>query len=241
MRQAPLFTVGSVLLLLALGLPFLGAQFGTADHRQLPAAAEARVVSESLDDDFDDAVTGTINIAAEGATNEQLDRYASQLSTIPGVEEVRTPVGLYEAGVRTQEPTIINSVQRDGDVSYVSVVPTPDVADISPKSIAIVRAVHAVETPFTASIAGQVATLVDSQDAIAELLPVAVAAIAFVTLVVLFLLTGGLLVSVVAIAVQRAEPRRDVRRGRVGLPAGQPQRGTRLRARPDTSTRSCRC
>ncbi|OLT16542.1 hypothetical protein BJF78_14075 [Pseudonocardia sp. CNS-139] len=38
MRRAPLFTAGSVLVLLALGLPFLSAEFGTADHRQLPAA-----------------------------------------------------------------------------------------------------------------------------------------------------------------------------------------------------------
>lgn len=199
MRRAPAFTVGSVLVLLALGLPFLSVEFGTADHRQLPAGAEARAVSEILDAEFDDAVTGTINVAVERASDEELSGYAAELSGISGIEEVRTPVGRFEGGERTEQPTIINSVQRDGDVSYLALVPTPQVADISPESIEIVRAVHDIETSFPALVAGPVATLVDSQDAIAERLPVAVAAIALVTLVVLFLLTGGLLVSVVAI------------------------------------------
>ncbi|OLT16541.1 hypothetical protein BJF78_14070 [Pseudonocardia sp. CNS-139] len=153
-----------------------------------------------LDAEFDAAVTGTVNVAVERAADADLDRYAAALSAIPDVAEVRTPVGLYVDGERTQQATIINSVMRDGDTGYVAVVPDDTVEDISPESIAIVRAVHATDAPFTASVSGPVATLVDSQDAIAELLPVAVVAIVVVTFAVLFLLTGGLLVSVVAIA-----------------------------------------
>ncbi len=62
---------------------------------------------------------------------------------------------------------------RDGDVGYICVLPEGEaVADSLTGEHRVVRAVHAIEAPFAASVSGPVATLVDSQDAIAELLPV---------------------------------------------------------------------
>ncbi|AOS65610.1 MMPL family transporter [Actinoalloteichus hymeniacidonis] len=197
--RAPVFVIGSVVFLLALGVPFLNAEFGTADHRQLPDSAGPRVVSEVLESQFDSSVTGTIHIAAQDAEPEDLADYATRLSTLDNVDEVLTPVGVFAGGEQTQQPTIIDSLQQDGDVSLIGVVPVPEVENISPETMALVRAIHDTQASFETGVAGQVATLVDSQAAIGERLVIAAAIILAVTLVLLFLLTGGILVSLLAV------------------------------------------
>ena len=52
MRRPLVVTVAVVGLLIFLGLPFFGANFGTPDHRVLPEGNPAREVSEHLEADF---------------------------------------------------------------------------------------------------------------------------------------------------------------------------------------------
>jgi len=199
MRRAPLFAIGAIAVLVVLGLPFAGARFGTADQRQLPSSAESRLVADTVRDEFASSVTGTITVAVQGASDAELASYAEAVSALDHVDEVTTPVGLFRHGRLDQAPTVINSLQRDGTVAYLSVHPVPEVGAISPETIGIVSALHKLDPPFRAGAAGQVATLVDSQDAIARRLPVVALVIVLVTFALLFLLTGGILVSALAL------------------------------------------
>lgn len=199
MARAPLFAAGALVLLVVLGLPFAAAQFGTADHRQLPAGADSRIVAETVRTGFDAAVSGAVTVAVERAADTDLDAYATALSGLDHVDEVLSPVGTFRDGVQAQPATVIDSLQRDGDTAYLAVHPDPGLDAVSPETIGLVRAMHELEPPFPALVAGPVASLVDSQDAIARLLPLAAAVVVAVTLVLLFLLTGGVLVSLLAV------------------------------------------
>jgi hypothetical protein len=65
--RRPVLTGGSVLaLLLVLGLPFLGVQFGLPDHRVLPEIRSSRQVQEVIDREFVRGEGNSIVIIAPG-------------------------------------------------------------------------------------------------------------------------------------------------------------------------------
>lgn len=63
----------------------------------------------------------------------------------------------------------------------------------------LVGLVRAVEAPFDTAVTGQAAVLVDARDAIAGKLPLALAVVVLATLLLVFLLTGSLLIPVQAV------------------------------------------
>lgn len=181
MRRAPLFAVGAVTALLLLGLPFLRVQFGTADDRQLPAGAESHAVQDEIRHQFPGSPSGAITVLAEGAPSRAaLADYTHRLSQLPSVVRVDGPVG--DAG---------------GHAAYVTVLPKGEAIDAS--SQRLVGAIRTVPAPFKASVTGEAAQLVDTEHAIGERLPWAAALIAVVTLILVFLLTGSVLIPVQAV------------------------------------------
>ncbi len=198
MRRAPLFALGTVGLLVALGLPFLGVQFGTADDRQLPANAESRVVQQAIRDGFEGSATGVVEIVTRRAASaDALGDYARRLSDLPGVVRVQSPVGTYAAGRLAQPATPLDGARTAGDVSYLSVV--SDVEDISAESLALVRTIRAAPSPVPTLVAGRAAAQVDTQHAIGSRLWYAGGIVIGATLVLLFLMTGSIVLAVQAI------------------------------------------
>ncbi|MEU0399454.1 MMPL family transporter [Streptomyces sp. NPDC006197] len=179
MRRAPVFAVVTTTGLVLLGLPFLGVKFGTADDRQLPVSASSRVVQDQLRDGFPGNPGGGITVLAEGtATPAQYADYRERISALDGVARAEGPV-------------------TGGGAAYFTVV--PDGETVGADAQRVVGELRTAEAPFATSVTGPAAVLVDSKDAIAERLPWAAGIIVLVTLLLVFLLTGSVVVPVQAV------------------------------------------
>ncbi|MFE7563547.1 MMPL family transporter [Kitasatospora sp. NPDC057500] len=223
MRRAPLFALGITALLLVAGLPFLRVQFAAADDRQLPTGSESRVVQQTIRDGFTASATGVIDVvvhsaagAAGGSTagagagaaadpdRETLGRFAARLSALPGVTEVSTPLGDYRSGAASGESGPADSVRTADGLGHLSVVPAAGRGDVSQANQDLVGEIRRAGAEFPGLrpvVGGQAASLVDSKHAIAVRLLPAGALIVGATLLLVFLLTGSLLIPLQAVVL----------------------------------------
>ncbi|MES0836337.1 MMPL family transporter [Nocardiopsis tropica] len=203
MRRAPLFASVSLIVLVVAGLPFLRVEFGMADDRQLPAETESRQVMDVIRDDFSSTATGAVDVLVHSPPQDTdaaaLDAYASALSSLDDVDEVRSPLGVYSDGANTRARTPVDALRESDDLAYLQVMPDPGVEDISPQSQDLVRAIRAVDTPLETSVSGQAAAVVDAQAAIAEQIPLALTAVVVSMLVLVYLLTGSLVLPLLSV------------------------------------------
>ncbi|WP_033222312.1 MMPL family transporter [Streptomyces virginiae] len=182
MRRAPVFAVATTVGLLLLGLPFIGVKFGTVDDRQLPKDASSHMVQEQIRDGFPNSPGGGLTVLAEGAPGpESLMAYRDRLAALPGVIRVDGPIaskaeGRYSSFSVSVEGEAVGETARD-----------------------LVDDVRAVDADFKTSVTGQAAVLVDAQQAIAGALPAAAALVVLATLLLVFLLTGSLLIPLQAV------------------------------------------
>ncbi|MFF3858407.1 MMPL family transporter [Streptomyces sp. NPDC002209] len=181
MRRAPVFALATTAGLLLLGLPFLGVKFGTVDDRQLPETAASHLVQQQIRDGFPGSPGAGLTVLAEGAAGPaDLGAYRDRLAALPGVR-VAGPV---------------SSEARPG-YAYFSVVTEGEA--VGQRAQDLVGVVRAVDAPFDTSVTGQAAVLVDAQKAIAQKLPAALALVVLATLLLVFLLTGSVLIPVQAV------------------------------------------
>ncbi|WP_097875820.1 MMPL family transporter [Streptomyces sp. ms184] len=183
MRRAPVFAIVTTVGLLLLGLPFLGVKFGTADDRQLPASAESRVVQEHIRDGFPGSPGGGLEVLAEGqGSRADHADLKTRIEQLPGVLRVEGPVA-------------------EGPTAYYSVLPKGEA--VGEETQQLVRDLRAVPSASSLdiSVTGTAAVLVDSKDAIADRLPWALAIIVVATLLLVFLLTGSVLIPLQAVVL----------------------------------------
>ncbi|MEU9176438.1 MMPL family transporter [Streptomyces sp. NPDC048550] len=181
MRRAPVFAIATTAGLLLLGLPFLGVKFGTVDDRQLPKTASSHLVQQQIRDGFPGSPGAGLTVLAEGAAGPaDLADYRDRLAALPGVQ-VDGPV---------------SSGARPG-YAYFSVVTEGEA--VGQRAQDLVGQVRGVDAPFDTSVTGQAAVLVDAQKAIAQKLPAALALVVLATLLLVFLLTGSVLIPVQAV------------------------------------------
>ncbi|GAB2906145.1 MMPL family transporter [Streptomyces heilongjiangensis] len=181
MRRAPVFALATTAGLVLLGLPFLGVKFGAADDRQLPASAESRVVQQHIREDFPGTPGGGLEILAEGgASQAEYAAYKDEIAALPDVLRVDGPV-------------------VNGDAAYFAVQPEGDVVDEAVQDLVHDIRDRAADAPFKTSVTGAGAVLVDTKEAIGGGLPLALSFIAVVTLLLVFLLTGSVLVPLQAV------------------------------------------
>ncbi|MEU5768792.1 MMPL family transporter [Streptomyces asoensis] len=181
MRRAPFFALATTAVLVLLGVPFLGVKFGTADDRQLPSSAESHVVQQHIRDGFPGSPGGGLEVLAEGrATPDQYTAYKERVAALPEVARVDGPL-------------------VKGDAAYFTVLPRGEAVDETAQRL--VRDLRATAAPFETKVTGTAAVLVDSKHAIGARLPWAAAFIAVVTLLLVFLLTGSVLIPLQAVAL----------------------------------------
>ncbi|MFD9389652.1 MMPL family transporter [Streptomyces sp. NPDC060000] len=179
MRRAPFFALATTAVLVLLGLPFLGVRFGTADDRQLPSSAESHVVQQHIRDGFPGSPGGGLEVLAEGrATRAQYTAYKERVAALPEVARVDGPL-------------------VKGDSAYFTVLPKGEAVDDTAQNL--VGDLRATAAPFETKVTGTAAVLVDSKHAIGSRLPWAAAFIAIVTLLLVFLLTGSVLIPLQAV------------------------------------------
>ncbi|HYH88930.1 MAG TPA: efflux RND transporter permease subunit, partial [Solirubrobacteraceae bacterium] len=174
MRRPVPVAAGSAALLIALGLPFLGVKFTGVDASVLPRDQSARVVDDAIEQEFPPSRTSPIYVAAKGGPDDRaaVGRYAAELGGLPGI------VG---------EPRV---QQADGLYRIDLVAPGRPLGD---RAKELVRDVRAVDAPVPVRVGGQTAGFLDQQKALADSLPIALAILATTTVVILFLMTGSVI------------------------------------------------
>ncbi len=202
-RPIPIATAALVLLV-ALGAPFLGVRFGFPDDRVLPTSTQTRQVGDALRDGFASAESQPTTVVARGvdasADAATLDGYAVALSRVTGVARVDAATGSYIAGTRVVPPTAFNQRFVAGDATYLSVIPS--VEPVSPAGEALVADIRGLDAPFPdVLVGGPSAELVDGVDGLLSRLPWGLALIALITFVVLFMSFGSIVVPLKAIVL----------------------------------------
>ena len=208
--RRPVLTGGAVIvLLLALGAPFLRISFGLPDDRVLPATATSRQVQDTIRTQFGSNEVSAVEIVAPTAPNPAtpgeaavIAGYAARISTVPGVGRVDAATGSYIGGQRVAPPNPASArfiATGGGGGTWLSAVPT--VEPQSAKGEALVSAIRRIPAPFPILAGGQSAQLTDSKASLFAKLGLAGGIIALVTFTVLFLMTGSILVPVKALVL----------------------------------------
>jgi RND superfamily putative drug exporter len=200
MRRAIPIGLAIIALLLVLGAPFLGVKWGFPDERVLPQSLSAREVGDQLRGDFavDSATNVTVVIPdMSGVTPAELGRYAAQLSRVPDVSSVSSPAGTFVAGSLVGPPSAATEI-KDGS-AFLTVGSTARL--FSPASETQLGQLHAVAGPGgrVVQMGGLAQTNRDSSEAITSRLPTVLSVIATITFVLLFLLTGSVVVPLKAL------------------------------------------
>jgi uncharacterized membrane protein YdfJ with MMPL/SSD domain len=220
MRWSVLVVLLVVAGLVFLGLPFLGAKFATPDVRVLPSDASARIVAEHLSAAYaqEGASQTTIAITVSGnalsPTNlALLNTYVDQITALHGVTHVDSLVSvdpslslaayqqLYAHPASNPQMAAVATQYAHG--AYTKVVVAMQPVDLSADAEQLVRQIKAIQPPegFTALVTGSTAQQIDLFANLTATIPSALVVIAVAIFVLLFLMTGSLLIPVKAIVV----------------------------------------
>jgi RND superfamily putative drug exporter len=193
MKRPLLPLAGVTTVLVVLGLPFLGGQFGLPDDRVLPAEATSHQAGDMLRNDFDSFETAQLFVvSADHIDAPAVDAYARKLSTLDDVDLVDASTGTYRDGAKVAPPTALSARHAAGEGTWLSVVPESDA--YSAASQELVHEIRDTSSPVMMLVGGQSATLVDTQGSIAHRLPLALGIVAVLVGTLLFLFTGSVLV-----------------------------------------------
>jgi putative drug exporter of the RND superfamily len=166
----------------------------------LPKSASAHQVGDVLRTEFlSDADTAVPIVIpdAVGLGGAEIARYAAELSQVPGVTSVSSPRGEFVSGKPVGPPTAAT-----GEVDGSTLLTVGSAEQLfTPASEAQLERLHAVATPGGRAVefAGLAQTNRDSIDAITSRLPLVLGLIAVIMLVLLFLLTGSVVLPIKAL------------------------------------------
>jgi RND superfamily putative drug exporter len=194
MRRAVPIGLALAALLVVLGMPLFGMKWGIPDDRVLPASSTARQVGDQLRTEFSADVVTSLTVVlpdVRGVTPKALDSYASQLSMVPDVPSVSAPDGTFVAGARVGPPTAGAGV-ADGS-AFLTVASSAPL--FSAASNTQPDRLHAIAGPSGEQvlITGTAQVNRDTARAITSRLSLVLTAIALITFVVMFRLTGSVL------------------------------------------------
>jgi uncharacterized membrane protein YdfJ with MMPL/SSD domain len=178
MRRPGPIAAGTAVLLIAMGLPFLRIEFTGADAGVLPQDRSARVVDDALTREFPPGRTTPIYIAAETRDATAVRNYARELERLEHVEAVVPPQqadGLWRIDVLTAADPLADEAQQ------------------------VVRDIRAERPAFPVRVGGGTAQFMDQQTSLGDSLPLALALLAGSTLVILFAMTGSVVLPVKAL------------------------------------------
>ncbi|HEU4361145.1 MAG TPA: MMPL family transporter [Mycobacterium sp.] len=202
MRRALPIGLAGVAVLALLGLPFLSVKWGFPDDRALPRSASAHRVGDRLRTGFTDDSAATISVLipdAAGLTPADLGLYTAALSSLPDVLDVTGPTGTFASGHRLGPPAAPAGL-ADGS-AFLTVTSTAPL--FSAASETQLDRLHQVAGPAGRPIqlAGVAQTNRDSVAAITSRLPLVLGLIAAITFMLLFLLTGSVVLPLKALAL----------------------------------------
>ena len=190
-RAIPLGLAGAALLI-ALGLPFSSAKWGLPDDRALPTSSSARLVGDQLRTDFADNLATNVTIVipdADGISGAELSRYATQLSLVPEVSSVSAPDGTFVSG-RPVGPPSSPTAASNGSAFLTVTSSAPLYSQASQTQLDGLREVPG-PAGRQALLTGTAPINRDTAHAVTSRLPIVLAVIAAITFLVMFRLTGS--------------------------------------------------
>ncbi|CAM3349553.1 MMPL family transporter [Tsukamurella hominis] len=195
-RRAVPLGIAVVALLVALGAPFLGAKLGYPDDRTLPTTASSHAVGDELRSGFQPNPTADVLILLPEGAPSGTEDYARELSRTAGTGPVVGPDGTWLRGTRVADG---DPAARAGFARLVTVASEHD-----PRSAAggtQLDALRAVPAPAPTLFAGAAQADRDAVDSILGAVPRVLVAIAITTFLLLFLLTGSVLLPLKALVL----------------------------------------
>ena len=168
MRVPGRIALASAAVLIALGIPFLSINFTSVDATVLPTDTSARQVTDALRAEFPPNRDLPVLVSVKGSRAEA-ERVAAEASETPEVAAVTPPEALA------------------GNNWAIEVIPgVPPLDERSQDLVASLR-----DLPGDTLVAGFTANFVDLQSSLVHHLPLVLALVAVVTLLVLFAMTGS--------------------------------------------------
>ena len=165
-------------LLIVLSIPAYSLKFTSVDAQVLPTSASARQVDDVLRADFPPFRDSPVRLLVENSSPEAVTSVQRQLSGLDGIVAVNPPRPL-----------------PNGDTVIEAVTDSPYITD---RSRNLVKEIRALPDPSgsTVLVTGAAAHFVDFQHSLAVHLPIALAIVIVSTLIVLFLMTGSVILPI---------------------------------------------
>jgi uncharacterized membrane protein YdfJ with MMPL/SSD domain len=165
-------------MLIVLGIPFWSLKFTSVDAQVLPTSASARQVDDVLRADFPPFRDSPMRLLVENGSAKSVAAIQHQLSGLDGIVAVNPPRQL-----------------PNGDYVIEAVNNSPYITDASRN---LVKQVRDLPDPdgSTVLVTGAAAHFVDFQHSLRANLPIALAIVIIATLIVLFLMTGSVILPI---------------------------------------------
>ena len=176
-RPIPIATL-SAAVLIALGIPFLSIKFTSVDAQVLPDSASARQVDDVMRSEFPPFRDSPIQLAIRGGDPKAVDQVVADVKRDPGIAAVEPPRRL------------------SGDVTEVDAISKG--SSIAEQSKSTVNRIRDLPEPPGGSVlvTGGSAHFVDFQSSLKSHGPIALAIIVVTTLIILFLMTGSVVLPI---------------------------------------------
>ena len=202
MTHAVPAAVAIVAVLLFFGLPFLDVKLGFPDDRTLPVSASARQVGNELRSGFRNDDAANLSLIVENVTGpvqQQFDGYAADLSRVQDVTTVSAPTGAYVNGNKVG-PAVMPTGIKGGTALFTVQTAAKPYTSAAERQL---DALHAVPVPGADHVLiGSGSQLDrDAVNGILSRLPWVLGIIATVTFVLLFMLTGSVVLPVKALVL----------------------------------------
>ncbi|CPX82120.1 Putative membrane protein%2C MmpL family [Mycobacteroides abscessus] len=190
--------VGAILLLL--GLPVLGIKIAYPDDRVLPASQTARLAGDIVRTEFSQNFTADtrIVIRENASSRESVDDYAMKISHIGGVQSVSAPGATFADGHRVG-PGDAGRSGIEGASAYISL--STDADPFSDPGKRQLEALKSVPAPGPVLVDSLAQRNLDNIGGITDRLPLVMVAIAAVTFVLIFLMTGSVILPLKALVM----------------------------------------
>ena len=179
LRRPAIVAVTVTAVMIAMGIPFVGAELTRADARVLPDDASARVVDQTVRERFPTDPTASLLVVLDGTERPgRLGSARAELGALSGVERV-------SPAERTGRLLLVTA--RLGDGPY------------SDAALQTVDEAREIRWGARALISGTSAELQDQRASLREHLPLALAIVLVTTFVALLLMTGSVVLPLLSI------------------------------------------
>jgi uncharacterized membrane protein YdfJ with MMPL/SSD domain len=175
MRHPVAVALASGALLLVLAVPILGVQLTIPGTDSVPAGKPSREVVETVDRDYSPTLGTPVSVIVNGRASEaQLRRLSRRIAAVDGVDapspfrRLAPDLALANFGLRGKEDGALRGETQE-----------------------TVKAVREIRGPAPLLVAGFTAEFLDLKTSLADNLPLVVGIIALTTLLLLFMLTGS--------------------------------------------------